>query len=255
VILEPIGVVRTPFSDKASAPRQPSAAHDAPGRVELAPGRGLEHALRGIDAWRYVWILYTFHLNEGHWRPTVLPPRSRTKRGVLATRSPHRPNGIGMSAVRLERVEPLVLHVRGVDMVDGSPVLDVKPYVAYADAIPDAAGGWLDAPDDPGPRFEVVWSERALAQRTFLGDEGADLASRVDTILAVGPEPHPYRRIRAEPGGALRVAVKAWRCRFRVEGASVVVLDILSGYRPRELATREGEEIELHRAFVARFAE
>ena len=101
--------------------------------LELFPGRGYEDALDGLGAWDYAWVLFVFHKNveEGRgWKPKVLPPRSDAKRGVFATRSPHRPNPIGLSAVKIERVEGLFVHVRDLDLLDGTPVLDLKPYVA-----------------------------------------------------------------------------------------------------------------------------
>ena len=116
-------------------------APDATGRIELFPGRGYEDALDGLAAWEYAWVLFVFHKNveeERGWKPKVLPPRSDQKRGVFSTRSPHRPNPIGLSAVQIERVDGLVVHVRRLDILDGSPVLDLKPYVAYADALPEA---------------------------------------------------------------------------------------------------------------------
>src|SRR5688572_21518724 len=94
VTFTPIGVVRTPFPDRVSTPRQPHAAADAEGTIELVPGMGLEHAICDIEGWDHLWVVFWFHLNAG-WRPKVLPPRSAGKRrGVLSTRSPHRPNPI-----------------------------------------------------------------------------------------------------------------------------------------------------------------
>ena len=141
--LRPIGVVRSPFTEKVSAPRQPAAARDVVGRIELAAWPGMEHAVCDLDGCTHLWVIFWFH--EAHdFRPKVLPPRSAgERRGVLATRSPHRPNPIGLSVVRLDRVEGLVLHIRDVDMLDGTPVLDVKPYVPYTDSVPEARVGWL----------------------------------------------------------------------------------------------------------------
>lgn len=96
-----------------------------------------------------MWIVSWLHLNK-HWNPTVVPPRGpRVRRGVLATRAPHRPNQIGLSALRLVGVEGHRLHVEGLDLLDGTPVLDIKPYIPYADAFPDARSGWLDTLDQP----------------------------------------------------------------------------------------------------------
>lgn len=265
----PIGVVRTPFPDRVSAPRQPYAAAGVKGTIELFPGRDFEHALCDLEGWDRLWVIFCFHLNApGVWRPKVLPPRSSGKRrGVFATRSPHRPNPIGLSVVRLEGVRGLVLDVADLDIVDGSPVLDLKPYVPWADAFPGARTGWLEPlaanavegdparPRDPEPGFTVTWSELAAAQAAWLRDEhGVDLVTPVDRTLSLGPQPHPYRRIKRE-GEGFRLAVKDWRARFRVSGREVTVDAITSGYRPAELQSSTAPEVALQRAFVARFAE
>jgi tRNA-Thr(GGU) m(6)t(6)A37 methyltransferase TsaA len=253
--LVPIGVVRTPFAERVSAPRQAALAPHVPGTLVLDKGRDFEHALSDIEGWEYLWVLYWFHGNLS-WRPKVLPPRSRKRRGVFSTRSPHRPNPIGLSVVRLEKVTGLTLHVRGVDMLDGSPLLDIKPYVAYADAFPAARSGWLDrdraAPLDPLPGYEVEWSPVATEQAAWLREEhGIDLVASIERVLCLGPEPHPYRRIRVH-GGALRLAVKDWRVRFHVEGRRIAVESLATGYRPSQLA--EGTLVLApHRQFVARF--
>ena len=112
------------------------------------------------------WILFVFHRNVEEargWKPKVLPPRSATKQGVFATRSPHRPNAIGMTSARLERIDGLAVHVRGLDVLDGTPVLDLKPYVAYADAHLDARAGWLEAPD-PLEAWRVAFDAGASSQ-------------------------------------------------------------------------------------------
>lgn len=253
--IDPIGVIRTPFADKASAPRQPSLSHGASGVVELFSGRGYEDALDGVETFDTLWLLFRFHMNDG-WRPKVQPPRSATKRGVFATRSPHRPNGIGMSVVRLERVDGLHLHVVGVDMVDGTPLLDIKPYLPYTDAVPNASSGWLEAPRDPGPRYGVVWTESAEAELAWLRGRGLDLRAGVETLLSTGPEPHAYRRIRVAEDGGRVLAVKSWRFSFIVRERTVTIARIFSGYRPAELAAphpREDVELALHRAFADTF--
>jgi tRNA-Thr(GGU) m(6)t(6)A37 methyltransferase TsaA len=254
--LRPIGVVHTPFPDRVSAPRQTYAAQDTLGTIVLESGRHFEDALSDLDGWEYLWVVYWFHLND-HWRPKVLPPRSKIRRGVFATRSPHRPCPIGLSVVRLERILGLTIHVRGVDMVDGSPVLDLKPYVAAADSVPDARAGWLTTPDPIAP-FDVVWSDLAREQALWLETvHGVLLTTPVERALGLGAEPHAYRRIRRK-GGALVLAVKDWRVGFEAEGRRIVVLSIATGYRERQLV--EGskdvgveETLRVHRAFVTRF--
>ena len=258
VTFVPIGVVRSPFADRVSAPRQPSASREAAGTIELFPGRDFEHALSDLDGWERIWVVFCFHLNPpGAWRPKVLPPRSAGKRrGVFSTRSPHRPNPIGLSVVRLSAVRGLVLHVRDVDMVDGTPVLDLKPYVPYADAFPASRTGWLSpllpadpgVPVDPEPGFAVAWAPLAAEQAAWLRSEhGVDLEDPVRRVLELGPQPHPYRRIKAE-GDGFRLAVKDWRIRFRVDGRAVTVEAIRSGYRPAQLAAPATPEVVVQRA-------
>ncbi len=251
--VRPIGVARTPFAEKSSAPRQAVVAEGVLGRIELYPGEGIEHALEDLERWKRIWVLFWFHL-AGGFRPKVLPPRSETKRGLFSTRSPHRPNPIGMSAVRLVKVEGLTVHVQDLDLVDGTPVLDLKPYVAYADAFPEESSGWLEPPRDPKPAYRVVFAPRAEAQIAFLRDTfGHDLRAPLEEALALGPAPHPYRRIRKEPEGTMRLAWKEWRARFSTAGNDVTVIELKSGYRPKELHALEGAAGEMHRAFVGRF--
>lgn len=247
---EPIGFARSPFGERAEAPRQAPAG--APGRIELLAGRGFEDALEGLDAWDYVWVLFVFHENvqQGRgWRPKVQPPRSEKKYGVFATRSPHRPNPIGLSCVRIERIEGLVVHVRELDLLDGTPVLDLKPYVPYADARPDANSGWLE-PRDPAGEWQVTFADAALAQLAWLETHGVALRSRIEAALALGPQPHAYRRIRRH-GAGCRLALKEWRVDFTVEGRTITVRALATGYRPRQLASDAAPPV--HREFVVAF--
>jgi tRNA-Thr(GGU) m(6)t(6)A37 methyltransferase TsaA len=244
-------VIRSPFEERAAAPRQACVAAGVTARIELFAGFGYEDALLGLGAWEYAWVLFVFHKNveQGRgWKPKVLPPRAAEKQGVFATRSPHRPNPIGMSAVRIDRVDGLVVHVRDVDFLDGTPVLDIKPYVAYADARPDARSGWLELPADPQPAWVVSFAPEAEAQLAWLRDRGVDLRASIESSLSLGPQPHAYRRIRKH-GSGMRLALKEWRADFAVDGRAVVVAAIESGYRPKQRAEDAG--LTLHRDFAA----
>ena len=252
--LEPIGILRSAHATRIEAPRQPAAADDQPGIIELYPGRNFEHALEDIAGWERLWAIFWFHRNAG-WRPKVLPPRSASgRKGVFATRSPHRPNPLGLSVVRLDRVEGLRLFVRDVDMLDGTPVLDIKPYVAYSDAFPAARSGWLEAARDPVAGYAVEFAPQATAQLEWIAARSAmPLRERITSILSLGPQPHPYRRIRREAGGSLQLAVQDWRVRFTVQDRQVRVSEIRSGYRKSQLdpgAPDPTGAIGLHRDFV-----
>jgi len=139
--LRPIGVIHTPHRQAEGTPIQPAFARDAEGRVVL--DAALAPALADLDGFDRVWLVFWLHRAAPH-RLTVTPYRDRSERGLFSTRAPCRPNPIGISAVRLLAVEGNVLRVSGVDMLDGTPLLDVKPYAPRFDAYPDARAGWLD---------------------------------------------------------------------------------------------------------------
>jgi tRNA (adenine37-N6)-methyltransferase len=259
--LDPIGYLRSPLATKVEAARQPQAAVGTTARIELLPGRNFEHALEDLERWELIWVIFWFHLNPG-WRPKVLPPRSTTgRKGVFATRSPHRPNPLGMSVVRLERIEGLVLHIRDTDMLDGTPVLDLKPYVAYTDAHPGAGTGWLEdaaragmsaQPTDPVSAYTVQFEALAAEQAAWIeAHTGLAIRERIQTTLALGPTSHPYRRIR-RIGDWMQLSVKEWRVRFATIERDVRVLDINSGFRDSQLAAGGADESHrLHREFLA----
>jgi tRNA-Thr(GGU) m(6)t(6)A37 methyltransferase TsaA len=263
LVLDPIGFVRSSLGTKVEAARQPQAAAGTQACIELLPGRNFEHALEDLARWELIWVLFWFHRSEG-WRPKVLPPRSTTgRKGVFATRSPHRPNAIGMSVVRLERVDGLTVHIRDADMLDGTPVLDLKPYVAYTDAHPRAGNGWLEdqaqagddmQPPDPLLAYVVDFDPLAAEQTAWIENRTSlALGERIRSTLALGPAPHPYRRIRRMEDG-LQLAVKEWRVRFTVDGRHVRVMEVFSGFRASQLAEAGGDDVRRwHRDFVARW--
>lgn len=158
-----LGTVRSPYAQRIDAPHQATVIEGtetgqvAEAFIDLEPTLPVE-VLRDLEGFERIWVIFAFHRSEG-WKALVRPPRGKVKRGVLATRSPHRPNALGLSAVELVAVEGHTLRVRGMDLLDGTPVLDIKPYVPYADAFPAAKAGWIDAVDAaegplsaPGPK-------------------------------------------------------------------------------------------------------
>jgi len=158
-----IGHVRSPYRERFGTPRQPPVTQQTlddraqEASIELLPRMNFDQALRDLEDFEYIWVLSWMHLNDG-WNPMVTPPRGpKRKLGLFATRAPHRPNPIALSAVKLLEITGRTLRVMGIDLLDGTPVLDLKPYVPYADAFPNARAGWLDqidqAPDAPD-RFE-----------------------------------------------------------------------------------------------------
>lgn len=261
--LRPIGVIRTPYVDRYDAPRQPGvAAEGREGVIELVGGMNLEQAVEDLAGFERIWVIAWFHRNV-HWRTRVLPPRGgRAKRSVFATRSPHRPNPLGLSVLRLLEVRGRTLRVADVDLLDGTPVLDIKPYVPYADAFPGSRAGWLDAVEreeagGAGTRYAVRWSEHAAAQAAWLRDGfGVTVGAVAVPALSRDPRPHPYRRILHDADGGLMIAEKSWRLHFRVEGEAVEITRVSSGYRPEVVAASDPAELldgSAHRAFHARY--
>jgi tRNA-Thr(GGU) m(6)t(6)A37 methyltransferase TsaA len=150
--LEPIGWVSSPYRRRFGTPQQASAVgSDAEAVLELDAARIPASALVDLAGVERIWVLSWLH-RGGTWSPSVMPPRGpRVRRSLFATRSPDRPNPLGLSAVQLVRIDGCRLHVRGIDLLDGTPILDIKPYIPYADAFPQARAGWIDslAPDEP----------------------------------------------------------------------------------------------------------
>lgn len=263
--VRPIGVVRSPFHEKVEAPRQGVVA--GAGTAELWLDPSLAHAVEDLDGFERIWVVFWFHLAEG-FAPKVLPPRSSRRRGVLATRSPHRPNPIGLTAARLLERAGTLLRVDEVDLLDGTPILDVKPYLPYADAFPAARMGWLDEearaagappasapaerPRDPLEPWGLAFTAEAERALSWLEARGVPLRAGLVRQLSLGPQVHPYRRIRSD-GAGLRVAVKEWRARFTVEGRTLLVGQIFSGYRAKELAEGDAPPLPLHREFSLQF--
>lgn len=149
ITMQPIGQVRSPYTERHGTPRQsqlqsaPEDYQPATATLELFEDRVPAIALKDLEGFDYIWVIAWLHLNR-HWNPTVTPPRGpRIKRGTLGTRAPHRPNPIGLSALRLLGIDGHVLRVQGIDLLDHTPILDIKPYVTYCDAFPQAHCGYV----------------------------------------------------------------------------------------------------------------
>lgn len=191
----PIGVIRSCFKEKFGIPRQPGIIPDAVSILELIPPYDRAEAFSELEGFSHIWVIFVFHQAvREQWRPTVRPPRlgGNKRIGVFASRAPFRPNPVGLSVVTLEKVEcgdnQCVLHIRGADLLDGTPVLDIKPYIPYADAVPDALGGY--ASDMPVPAIPVTFSKLAASQCAHREQEGTTgLRQLIEQILAQDPRP------------------------------------------------------------------
>ncbi|WP_375055458.1 tRNA (N6-threonylcarbamoyladenosine(37)-N6)-methyltransferase TrmO [Zobellella sp. DQSA1] len=196
ISLDPIGIIRSPYKEKFAVPRQPGLVSRARAQLEMVPPYNEPSAFRGLAEFSHLWLIFVFHqTQEQGWNPTVRPPRlgGNERVGVFATRSTFRPNPLGLSVVRLEEMcrdgNKVWLELSGVDLVDGTPVMDIKPYLPWADAVPDAHGGFAPAPPDIS--MEVIFSPIAelACQRSSI----ADLREFISEVLVQDPRP-AYKR-------------------------------------------------------------
>lgn len=143
IIINPVGFVESNLKQRYETPRQGVLAKNSKAIIYLLPKQNFEQAVKELEGFERIWIIYQFHLNK-NWKPLVTPPRhTRKKVGVFATRAPYRPNHIGLSCVKLDKVAGLKIFISESDLLDGSPILDIKPYLPYSDSFPNSKTGWV----------------------------------------------------------------------------------------------------------------
>ncbi|WP_285817614.1 tRNA (N6-threonylcarbamoyladenosine(37)-N6)-methyltransferase TrmO [Echinimonas agarilytica] len=225
-----IGYVRSPYLEKFAVPRQPGLAKAAIGHCDLVGECGHPEAVRGLGEFSHIWVIFEFHQTKQQgWKPLVRPPRlgGNRKVGVFASRSTYRPNSIGMSLVKIIAIDHLFvdgkpvnrISVEGLDLVDGTPILDIKPYLAYAESVPDAKGGYADSP--PPATKRIVFGQSArdqLAPNTIL---------LIEQVLQQDPRP-AYQRDQI--GDRIYgVKLDGWNIRFRFATVDEIeVVDVLA---------------------------
>lgn len=196
---KPIGVIHSCYRQKFGIPRQPGIVTAAETTLELLPPYNQENLIRGLEGFSHIWVHFIFHktMDEG-WRPTIHPPRleGRQRIGVFATRSTHRPNPIGMSAVELRKIESgngkLKLHLGAADLLDGTPIIDIKPYLPYADALPNAKRGFAPKPIQIA---KVKFTDQAMNQcLRYEQQTGRQLIMLIKQVLEQDPRPAYLRK-------------------------------------------------------------
>lgn len=253
--LSPIGHVRTASRLKFDSPHQPDPKSDEVNHIELMPGRQFELALQDLEGFDKIWLVSWFDQNRT-WRPRVLPPRGPAKRrGVFATRSPHRPNPIGLTCVSLLEVSGRILTVGALDLTDGTPILDIKPYLRTVDCYPDSKLGWIEdierAESSTLP-FHISVKPLAENQLTWLREEwNVDFTERAFDILCRDPKPHRTRRILQLAENRYRIACGPWRMYYRLEGGVVLIEEIASGFSEETLESSVSETSPDHKIHVA----
>jgi len=220
--MEEIACIHTDFTTKFGIPRQSGIIDALKGEIRFAPKYRDPSALRGLEGFSHIWLIWKFsEAVQENWSPTIRPPRlgGNKRMGVFATRSPFRPNPIGLSCVKLERIElntpdGPILHVSGADLMDGTPIYDIKPYVPYADAHPEARGGFVDQVERK--RLSVDCPAHLL--------ERAPLEKR-DALLGVLAE-DPRPSYQEDPDRVYGMAFAGMEVKFSVDGERLTVRDI-----------------------------
>ncbi len=218
-----IAHIHTDFPTKFGIPRQSGLVEELQGRIVFEPEYRNPEAVRGLEDFSHIWLIWEFsEAKRQGWSPTVRPPRlgGNVRKGVFATRSPFRPNSIGLSVVKLERVEMHkelgpILHVSGADLMDGTPIFDIKPYIPYADSIPDAKGGFTEEVENsllevnfPAELLDIIPKEK---QKALL------------QVLALDPRPS-YQEDEERIYG---LEFAGWDVRFQVKGRVINVVEVV----------------------------
>lgn len=190
---EAIGKVHSCYKEKFGIPRQPGLVK-VPASIEIFPSYARIEAFRELESFSHVWVVFVFHQSmRDSWKPTVRPPRlgGNERVGVFASRSMFRPNPIGLSVVELKAVyqqdKNIILDILGGDFLDGTPVLDIKPYLPYVDAIPEAVAGYAN--EAPSSKLDIIFSAEAMEQMQACSKQYPDLEKIITTILQYDPRP------------------------------------------------------------------
>jgi len=223
--ITPIAHIRTDFPEKFGIPRQSGVVEELKGRIVFEPKYRNPDMIRGLEEFSHIWLIWEFSENldetgNARWSPTVRPPRlgGNDRLGVFATRSPFRPNPIGLSVVKIEKISEdkgigLVIHVLGADMVDGTPIYDIKPYIPYADSIPGAKGGFTDNMEYKTLKVEWNWDNNDIPKNTKIN---------LEKILSNDPRPH-YQN---DPDRVYGMSYAGYEVKFKVTGEVLTVLSV-----------------------------
>lgn len=229
-ILEQIAVVHSPFKEKFGTPRQPGIVNNAVSTIELLPPYDREEALQGIEQFSHLWLSFIFHKNkQKSWTPKVRPPRlgGNTSIGVFASRSPYRPNPVGLSVVEFVGIRKennkLLLDINGADLVDGTPVIDIKPYIPYTDSIKNARAGYAEMA--PQEKLAVVFAEQASKQVKQFSEMYPDLQELIRRVIALDPRPAYTTDREADKQYGIRLLEFDVKWQVDADTATVIALD------------------------------
>lgn len=257
LLCNPIGYFRCSDNKRYSLPKQPGKGRENHGIIVLNPHQNFEQALEDLSGFSRIWVLFWFHHNS-NWKPKVLTPSMDSpKRGLFATRSPHRPNPIGLSCLEIVEIKNLHIYVSNHDLLDETPVLDIKPYVEYADSWPGASQGWLEPYKSPISTYDILWNTRSKEQLDYLEAQWKiKMCEEINFRLNTNPFPSKNNRISHLKGNSYQLAYKTWRVHFKIDPGLIEVLEISSGYNVKTLQgiqPSRWDDLEIHQAFQTKF--
>ena len=221
ITLNPIGFLQSDLKQRYETPRQGVLAKGSSAVIHLNPKQNYEQAVKDLEGFERIWVIYQFHLNK-NWKPLVTPPRhTRSKVGVFATRAPYRPNHIGLSCVKLVKVDGLKIHISESDILDGSPILDIKPYLPYSDSFPNVKTGWVKSGLEN--IYQVIFDEKAkMISDKLLTKENVNLLNYAHVQLEFNPTDTTRKRIshsakKLSTGNNFVLAYQKWRINYTVD--------------------------------------
>ena len=234
---KPIAYAQTPFKDKFGIPRQSGMIQSIEGKIKFLPDPHFKIALKTLESFSHIWVIFVFHAHGGkNWKPSIRPPRlgGKTKVGVLASRSPHRPNPIGISALKIEDiqldvVDGAIIKVSGMDLLDGTPILDIKPYLPYADVVNKANSGWASEEIEKVP---VTFLDDLDPLINQIKTKQINFKEMLQSVLQLDPRPafhkrnYPIKELNSQ-GRKYGMAFLDWEIKYCICNSGILVYQIL----------------------------
>jgi tRNA-Thr(GGU) m(6)t(6)A37 methyltransferase TsaA len=250
---DPIAFFKCTKLNPLDAAQQGSLDQNSVGSIDIQQFPQWQQMLENLEGFSHLWLIFIFHKHSQKWKPKVWPPRSPKKVGVFASRSPYRPNPIGMSAVELVKIEGSIITIKAHDLLDGTPILDIKPYLAYSDSWPHAKNGWLDECEE----YSISYSEIAKTQLEYLKQHNVDIESIIQQQLRFSPTEKNKKRINLidKENQVWVLSIRTWRVKWHLQEKKIHVENIFSGYSANDLSNiidKYGDK-ETHREFILSF--
>jgi tRNA (adenine37-N6)-methyltransferase len=255
-----IGTYYSASNEKYQLPIQSGLDKEEKGHISLNPNLDYNQVLADLNDFSHIWVIFHFHKSKG-WKPKIDVPRSSKKKGVLSTRSPHRPNSIGLSCVKLLEIEKNKLWLEAPDLINETPILDIKPYLSYCDSVPNANNGWLEALEKP-KEHKINFDTMAHEQLEWLKENNVNLFEYMNTTLSFYPYPNKKKRVKLNKSDNdiihCELSCKTWRINYRLntKDDTLVVQNIFSGYHEEYLnfdKISKWPDVPLHNLFNEKF--